>query len=30
LTGPVSCGVLFKVICRAQDPPAALRGGFLR
>jgi hypothetical protein len=30
LTGPVSGGVLFKVICRAQNPPAAMRGGFLR
>jgi len=29
LTGPVSGGVLFKVIRRAQNPPATLRGGFL-
>jgi hypothetical protein len=29
LTGPVSRGVLFKLICRAQNPPAAMRGGFL-
>jgi hypothetical protein len=28
LTGPVSGGVLFKVICRAQNPPAEMRGGF--
>jgi hypothetical protein len=30
LTGPVSCPVFIKVICGAQNPPAALRGGFLR
>jgi hypothetical protein len=30
LTGPVNHGVLFKVICFAQNPPAAMRGGFLR
>ena len=30
LTGPVNHGVLFKVICFAQNPSAALRGGFLR
>ena len=28
LTGPVSGGVLVKVICRAQNPPAGMRGGF--
>jgi hypothetical protein len=30
LTGPVNHGVLFKVICFAQNPSAAMRGGFLR
>jgi hypothetical protein len=30
LTGPVKHGVLFKVNCRAQDPSAEMRGGFLR
>jgi hypothetical protein len=30
LTGPVNHGVLFKVICLAQNPSAAMRGGFLR
>jgi hypothetical protein len=30
LTGPVNHGALFKVICFAQNPSAAMRGGFLR
>jgi len=30
LTGPVNHGVLFKVNCFAQNPSAAMRGGFLR
>jgi hypothetical protein len=30
LTGPVSCGVFTKVICRARNPSAEMRGGFLR
>jgi hypothetical protein len=30
LTGPVKHGALFKVSCRAQDPSAEMRGGFLR
>jgi hypothetical protein len=30
LTGPVNHGALLKVICFAQNPPAAMRGGFLR
>jgi hypothetical protein len=30
LTGPVDHGVLFKVNCFAQNPSAAMRGGFLR
>jgi hypothetical protein len=29
LTGPVNHGVLFKVNCFAQNPSAAMRGGFL-
>jgi hypothetical protein len=28
LTGPVKQGVLFKVNCLAQNPPAEMRGGF--
>jgi hypothetical protein len=30
LTGPVKHGVLFKVIFRAKNPSAEMRGGFLR
>jgi hypothetical protein len=30
LTGPVKRCVLFKVNCRAQNPSAEMRGGFLR
>src|SRR5438105_8467675 len=30
LTGPVNGGDLIKVICFAQNPSAAMRGGFLR
>jgi hypothetical protein len=29
LTGPVNHDVLFKVNCFAQNPSAAMRGGFL-
>jgi hypothetical protein len=30
LTGPVSHGVFTNVNCFAQNPSAAMRGGFLR
>jgi hypothetical protein len=30
LTGPVSDGVFVKVNCFDQNPPAVVRGGFLR